>query len=138
MCTERPTLPPTVSRKALLVKLQDLFVSSSHKEGNELTWNLSPFGMLDETMEFPCLLLFSELDLPTAASWFMHGCTPVQELEGPGKGEGWLEPKALQVSREVLAVGVVSRMRAKVVSTRAFLALGYGHQSLCPITLHGI
>lgn len=75
-----------VSGKALSVNLQDLCVSSSHKEGNELTWNPSPFGMLDETMEFPCLLV-SELDLPTAAPWFIPGRMPIRELEVLGTQE---------------------------------------------------
>lgn len=69
MCAWKdPALPLLVLGMALSVTLQDLFASSSHKEGNELTWNPSPFGMLDETMKFPGLLLVRELDLPTAAS----------------------------------------------------------------------
>lgn len=89
VCVEGPALPLLVSGKALSVTLQDLFASSSHQEGNEWTWNPSPFGMSDEALEFPCLLLVRELDLPTAASRFIPGCAPIRELEVLGSGGRW-------------------------------------------------
>lgn len=137
MCVEGPTFPLMLSGKALSGHSRDLFVSSSRKEGNELTWNPSPFGMLDETMEFPCLLLVSKLDLPTAASRLIPGCTPIRELEALGTGGQWSElnpPSVLEGS----AMHVMSSMRANVVVMRAFLASCCGHPSLHPIARGGI